>query len=77
MLDGEKIKGLRKGAGLSLRDVADRAWSEHGVSLSHETVRKVEEWITLDLLSSQVTALAGVLNVGASDIHKLEPVRVA
>jgi len=62
---------------MSLRDVRDFAWMKHGVSLSHETVRKVEEGITLDLLSSQVVALANVLGVGISDITKPEPARVA
>lgn len=77
MLDGQKIKALRKGAGLSLRGVQDRVWSEHGVSLSHEQIRRVEEGLALDLLSSQAAALASALGVGLSDISKPYPVKVA
>lgn len=77
MLDAEKIRALREAAGLSLRATAACVWDEHGVSISHEQIRRVEEGLALDLLSSQASALASVLGVGLSDIQKPEPARVA
>lgn len=77
MLDGKAIKAQREKRRLSLRMLAARMEDLSGHSISHETLRRVEEE-EFDLSYGKCQYLALALGVALSEITKAPvPVKVA